>query len=252
MIIDLTKIPVYYINLDEEIKKANETELLLDSMGFNDVNRVSAIRHEAGRIIGCARSHHSILSKIQTGPAIILEDDCDLNIRNSYGIIEVPDDADAVYLGISHWGRYLNHSGPFVHTSKTDTECVRVYNMLATHAILYLTQDYIRMCSRIAYHYGYEIENHLDIGFAEIQKYFKVYATDEPLFRQYEWSAVTTGRLSENSIDVKDAKELYQQVLMDDANFYKVNEEIKSPLRPLISRRDVNGVPGYFVPTRLI
>lgn len=250
MKLDIRNIPVYYINLEEEVEKRERTETLLTEMGFKNIIRVQAIKHEAGRIIGCARSHHQILSTL-SGPAIILEDDCSLN-KEFKGDIEIPDISDAVYLGISHWGRYLNHSGPYVHTSKTDTECVRVYNMLATHAILYLSDEYIQMCSRIAYHYGYEVHNHLDIGFAENQKYFNVYALDEPLFRQYEWSAVTTGRLSENSIDADVAESFYRQILIDDSNFYKLNEEFKSPFRPLISRRDVNGVPGYFVPTRIV
>ena len=250
MKLDLREIPVYYINLDEEIEKKERTEKLLGEMGFKNVTRVPAIRHYAGRIVGCARSHFEILTAIR-GQAIILEDDCALN-KDFNGVIEYPIDADSVYLGISHWGRYLNHSGPYVHTSKTDTECVRVYNMLATHAILYLSDEYRNMCSRIAYHHGYEVNNHLDIGFAENQKYFNVYALNEPLFRQYEWSAVTTGKLSENSIDASDAESFYRQVLIDDANFYKLNEEFKSPFRPLISRRDVNGIPGYFVPARIV
>jgi hypothetical protein len=124
--------------------------------------------------------------------------------------------------------------------------------MLATHAILYYSSEYIRTCAKIAHYYGYEIENHIDIGFAENQKYFNVYALDEPLLRQYEWSAVTTGKLSENSIDIENAEVFYQSVLKDDQNFYKINEEFKSPFRQLISRRDVNGIPGYFVPTRLV
>lgn len=254
MKLKLTNIPVYYINLDEETEKRERTESLLKSLGFESITRIPAIRHESGRIVGCARSHCLTLSQVlaQTNKqAIILEDDCELN-KNFTTIIDVPDDADAVYLGISHWGRYLNHSGPYVHTQKANDECVRVFNMLATHAILYLSEDYTKMCSRIAHHYGYEIENHLDIGFAENQKYFNVYALNEPLFRQYEWSAVTTGKLSENSIDVGESISFYQKVIGDDANFYKLNDEIKSPLRQLISRRDVNGIPGYFVPTRVI
>lgn len=250
MKIDITAIPVYYINLEREVEKRQRTEQLLQNMGFRNVIRVPAIEHEAGRIVGCARSHRNILNNIKA-PAIILEDDCEIN-KEFDGTIDIPENADAVYLGISHWGRYLNHSGPFVHTLKTETDCVRVFNMLATHAILYLNDDYIKMCSRIAYHFGYEVKNHVDIGIAEIQKYFNVYALDIPLFRQYEWSAVTTGRLSENSIDACNSDELFIQVLMDDSNFYKLNQEFKSPFRPLISRRDVNGVPGYFVPTKLI
>jgi hypothetical protein len=250
MRLDLRSFPVYYINLDEATEKNKRTQRLLDQMGFKEIHRVSAIKHETGRMIGCARSHYYVLSNLKS-PAIILEDDCALN-RDFDGFVEIPENADALYLGISHWGRYLNHSGPYVHTSKTENECLRVYNMLATHAILYLSQEYINMCSKISRYYGYVINNHLDIGFAENQKYFNVYALDEPLLRQYEWSAVTTGKLSEHSIDVKDAESFYQQVLQDDSNFYRLNENFKSPFRQLISRRDVNGIPGYFVPTRII
>jgi hypothetical protein len=250
MKLDLRSIPIYYINLDKETEKNKRTQLLLQQMGFKDIHRISATEHSAGRIVGCARSHHKILSQLSS-PAIIIEDDCALN-KEFDGFIDIPEDSDAVYLGISHWGRYLNHSGPYVHTSKTITECVRVHNMLATHAILYLKQDYINNCARIARYYGYTIHCHVDIGFAESQKYFNVYALDEPLLRQYEWSAITTGRLSENSIDISQAENFYQQILKDDSNFYKLNEEFKSPFRLLISRRDVNGIPGYFVPTRII
>jgi hypothetical protein len=250
MKIDIRLYPVYYINLDEDTEKKDRTEKLLKDMQFKQIIRVPAIKHEKGRIVGCARSHYDILSRIKS-PAIVLEDDCDLN-KDFDGTIDMPLVADAVYLGISHWGRYLNHSGPYVHVSKTDTECVRVYNMLATHAILYLNQDYLNMCSRISRHSGYVIHNHVDIGFAEIQKYFNIYALDVPLFRQYDWSAVTSGRLSENSIDATESDEFYSKVMADDANFYKLNEEFKSPFRPLISRLDVNGIPGYFVPNKIV
>lgn len=250
MIIDFNSIPVFYINLDSEEEKRKRTETMLKSMGFINVKRFSAIKHEAGRIIGCARSHYEIL-KEQTPPFIILEDDCTLN-KNFVTNVEVPDNADALYLGISHWGRYLNHSGPYVHTTKINENIVRVYNMLATHAILYITQEYVNMCKRISYHFGYEIENHLDIGFAEVHKFFNVYSFDEPLFRQYEWSAVTTGKLSQVSYNKNTATQLFEDIQKEDKNFYKLNEQFKSPLKPLLDKRDVNGIPGYFLPTRII
>jgi hypothetical protein len=108
------------------------------------------------------------------------------------------------------------------------------------------------MCKRVAYHFGYEVENHLDIGFAEIHKFFNVYSFDEPLFRQYEWSAVTTGRISQNSYDKKRADKLFDLVNDDDQNFYKLNQEFRSPYRPLLQTRDISGVPGMFVPSKLI
>jgi hypothetical protein len=248
--LNLTDIPVYYINLDEQEEKRKRTETMLKQIGFKFVERFSAIKHEAGRIIGCARSHYEILNKAKV-PFIILEDDCSLN-KESPKTIKLPDNADALYLGISHWGRYLNHSGPYVHTTKISEDIVRVHNMLATHAIMYISQEYANMCKRISYNFGYEIENHLDIGFAEIHRFFNVYSFDEPLFRQYEWSAVTTGKLSSVSYDKINADILYNEIKVDDGNYYKLNEEFKSPIKSLIEKRDVNGIPGYFVPTKII
>ena len=63
MKLNLLEIPVYYINLDEQEEKRKRTETLLKSLGFRYVNRLSAIKHEAGRIIGCARSHYEILKQ---------------------------------------------------------------------------------------------------------------------------------------------------------------------------------------------
>jgi len=247
--VNLLESPVYYINLDDEEDKRKSTETLLKRMGFRNVQRIPAIFHPKGRIIGCARSHYEIL-KNATPPFIVIEDDCALN-KDFVNMIELPDDADALYLGISHWGRYLNHSGPYVHYEKLNDEIVRVYNMLATHAIMYLSQPYIDICKRIAYHYGYEVEGHLDIGFAEIHKLYNVYSLDEPLFRQYDWSAVTTGRLSQVALDKSNSKSLFNKILRSDENFYKINAEFKSPIKPLIEMRDVNGIPGYYLPTRI-
>ena len=250
MKINLTSIPIFYINLDDQDQKRKHTENMLKRMGFKYVERFSALRHEAGRIIGCARSHYEIL-KTQKPPFIILEDDCELN-KEFVDEIELPDDADSLYLGISHWGRYLNHSGPYVHITKVNEELVRVHNMLATHAILYLTEPYVDICKRISYHFGYEVENHLDIGFAEIHKLYNVFSFDKPLFRQYEWSAVTTGRLSEVSIDKYSSERLFDKILSEDQNYYKINDTFKSPLKPLIEMRDVNEIPGYFLPSKIM
>ncbi len=250
MIINLLDVPVYYINLDDDEDKRKSTETLLKRMGFRNVHRISAIFHSKGRIIGCARSHYEILKEAKP-PFIIIEDDCALN-KEFVNEIEVPDDADALYLGISHWGRYLNHSGPYVHYEKVDDEIVRVYNMLATHAIMYLSETYVDICKRISYHYGYEVEGHLDIGFAEIHKFYKVYSYDEPLLRQYDWSAVTSGKLSEVSIDKMKSESLLNSILKSDENYYKLNSEFKSPIKPLIEMRDVNGIPGYYLPTRIM
>lgn len=252
MKIKLTDIPVYYINLDGEDVKRENTESMLKNIGFKYVHRFPAVRHEAGRIIGCARSHHAILSMDIEPPFIIIEDDCALN-RKFKNEVDIPDNVDALYMGISHWGRYMSHSGPYVHTTKVNNEIVRVYNMLATHAIAYFSKEYVDVCKRISYHHGYEIEDHVDIGFAEIHKLYNVYCFDDPVFRQYEWSAVTTGRISEHSYNKRKAGVLYDEILTDTESYYKIEgTHFKSPIKQLILKRDVSGIPGMFLPTKVL
>ena len=55
--------------------------------------------------------------------------------------------------------------------------------MLGTHAILYLNSEYISVCEKIAYH-QHNINEHVDIGFTDVQKYYNVYAFNQPLFYQ--------------------------------------------------------------------
>jgi hypothetical protein len=181
MKLKLTDIPVVYINLDDQIERRENIEKSLNELGFKNIIRVSAFKDRIGKR-GCAYSHAMALEEIEP-PFILLEDDCvPLNFVDE---IQVPDDVDAVYLGISSWGRMNSHSGPCVQYDEVENYAglLRVYNMVGAHAILYINPDYIDLCKRIAYH-GYLIADHHDIGFAEVQKYYDVYAFDLPMFYQ--------------------------------------------------------------------
>ena len=70
MKLNLLDVPVYYINLDDQDEKRKLTESLLKRLGFKYVQRLPAVKHEAGRIIGCARSHYEILSRNLKPPFI--------------------------------------------------------------------------------------------------------------------------------------------------------------------------------------
>ncbi len=136
-------------------------------------------------------AQHNALHEFEP-PFIILEDDA--TPLNFNPIITIPDDADAVYLGISSWGRMNGHSGPFVQYENIDDNLHRVYNMLGTHAILYLNEEYVSVCKKVSFK-QYEIEDYIDIGFTDIQKYYQVYSFDKPLFYQQS-SNGTNNKLS--------------------------------------------------------
>ena len=46
-----------------------------------------------------------------------------------------------------------------------------------------LNNEYVSLCSKIAKH-GYDTADHQDIGFADVQKYYNVYAFNDPMFYQ--------------------------------------------------------------------
>ena len=184
MNLDLRDIPVVYINMDKDVDKRKRIENHIDRLGFKTKIRVPGVVHEDGARAGCALAQYNALHEIDP-PFIILEDDATPFDYNP--IISIPDDTDALYLGISSWGRMNSHSGPFVqweyYFKEVDINLLRVYNMLGTHAILYLNSEYISVCEKIAYH-QHNIDEHVDIGFTDIQKYYNVYAFNQPLFYQ--------------------------------------------------------------------
>jgi len=180
MNLDLRKIPAIYINLDKDVEKKERIESQLKELGFETIIRLSAT-YDSNSKRGCAISHAYALEEIDP-PFIVFEDDC--VVSDFKPIVEIPDDADAVYLGISSWGRMNGHSGPYVQYEHVKDDLYQTYNMLGGHAVLYLSDEYVRMCQRITYHAGYIIEDYQDIGFAEVQRWFNVYAFDDPFFYQ--------------------------------------------------------------------
>ena len=147
--LDLRKIPVLYINLEKHVEKNQNMQKILGECGFENIQRVEGVARPDKPIAGCSAAHLKGLQELEP-PFILFEDDCE--IKNFRPIIEVPDDADAVYLGISSWGRMNGHSGPNVQYEKVEGDLYRIYNMLSGHAILYLNKEYVDICQRVCYH----------------------------------------------------------------------------------------------------
>ena len=206
MNLDLREIPAVYINLLQDTGRNREMKKLLKKCGFKTTLRIDA-EYTPNSLAGCSLSHHNALHEVDP-PFIVFEDDC--VIKNFKPEIEIPDDADAVYLGVSSWGRMNSHSGPCVQSENIGLGMVRIYNMLSAHSVLYLDEEYISLCSKIA-HQSFDTAQHQDIGFAEIQRYYNVYAFDEPLFYQ----------TSSNGTDQPLTSYPTFEVIQPDRNFWK-------------------------------
>ncbi len=111
MNLDLREIPAIYINLESDVDKNKNMQSMLKDCGFKNIIRISGEYTPDRPLAGCSLSHYNALEEVDP-PFIVFEDDC--KIKNFRADIEIPDDSDAVYLGISSWGRMNSHSGPCV------------------------------------------------------------------------------------------------------------------------------------------
>jgi hypothetical protein len=185
MIIDLREIPVVWINLDSATKNAEIMQNRLEKYGFKNTHRKSGLiipppegtPREIYHFMGCGQSHIDILESLQyTTPVLILEDDVEF-AEDFNPIIDIPEDSDGIYLGVSIGNRY--------YASKRYNEnYLRIGGILAAHAILYVTNTYRQNMANVGNHCLHVLHQPWDMGTAHIQFSQKVYATNKPLFYQ--------------------------------------------------------------------
>jgi hypothetical protein len=118
-------------------------------------------------------------------PFIFMEDDCSATPWFRHDV-PVPEDADAVYLGISKWGMHGDRAHPYVIRESVTEDIVRVFNMLSTHAVLVLSRQWVENVLT-CYEYAYstmEKPNEFDVPVAHTMARYNVYALRKPLFYQ--------------------------------------------------------------------
>jgi hypothetical protein len=185
MIIDLREIPVVWINLDSATKNAEAMQERLQKHGFKNTHRKSArvIPAPPGTIpsnahyVGCAQSHIDILTDPSYGsPLLILEDDAEFSDAFN-PILDIPDDSDGLYLGVSTGNRGYQ-------TKRYHSDYLRIGGILATHAILYVNNKFKTMMSYAATHCIHNLKQPWDMGAASVQFDTKVYTPNKPYFYQ--------------------------------------------------------------------
>ena len=179
MLIDLTKIETKYINVLSDSDKNNSMIRMLS--GFENVSRVDAVTIKGNRILAIAMSHQKALADLST-PGLILEDDC---IKYHYrDVIDVPDDADIVFLGIWDMDKPPFSQGVFIPAYKSiNDDWVRVYAMTGAHAILYVS-ELGKKIAMGAYDMAVKTQLWNDIMLSRTLPFIKAYAPKLPLFYQ--------------------------------------------------------------------
>ena len=180
--IDLTSVTVFYINMDEDSDKRDRLEEMLKQRGFTDVRRVRGTPN-ANKKVGVANAHkRALISGLKHGgPFIIFEDDVIENKFKRY--VEVPENTDAYYLGISQWGLQSGKGTRTISVERYNPDTFRLFNMLSAHAILYLNMDYVKFLLRSVEFY-IKIRTNQDKGRAETMKYWNIYGAKDPLYAQ--------------------------------------------------------------------
>jgi hypothetical protein len=170
----------------KDIHKKEYIEQQLKEKGFKKIQRIDAVEDKKNGKVGLSKSQLKALSQLQA-PFIVLEDDADP--VNFEPLIDVPDDAHALYLGNSQWGYMQSHAGFYLKYKpvKDMPHLIRIYNMLSSHAILYLDQEYVEICKKTTKYCAEEYPMPMDVPFAMIQRFFNIYCLNKPMFIQKDY-----------------------------------------------------------------
>lgn len=212
MVLNPLEIPIYYINLDDQPERNEAITKRLSENGFRkeNITRISGIRKPGIQqdpvFIGC---FHSQLKALKEGlshgiPFMILEDDA--SITTIPDILDIPEKADALYVGISSWAFTPEAPGNLATKGRlimdrVNDKIVRVFNMLSSHAILYVNMEYVKSLievleknlsgnpivaesvgTELSYYNGIQLP--VDVIMANQQYKGNVYALRDPIFYQ--------------------------------------------------------------------
>ena len=184
--LDLRQCETLVLNLAEDVERRESVVDLCERLGLS-YQLIDALKCSPGRI-GCGLSHLKALRQADTTrPTLILEDDIAVT-EDFAAVLTVPDDADAVYLGVSAYGAvemidYIGFTGRLLADEASDG-LMRVYNLLAAHATVYLTERYRRAAIEAIVESIVDRDWDPDRGLAMIQAEFNVYAVQRPAFYQ--------------------------------------------------------------------
>jgi hypothetical protein len=183
--INLEDLEIIYINLPEFVNRNQTMKNMLSHYGLSAFRSegIGYENHKGYDLV--ADAHLKALNSSSAQQVLILEDDCiPHNYRNQ---IEVPDDADIVYLGIHGHKHYRKRISP---------EVWRISGMLTAHAILYLTErgkniliEAQQLTSKRKYAF--------DVSLAKLQNRVNTYALNSPIWYQKDYPELTKFNIDE-------------------------------------------------------
>ena len=181
MKINLFDLPAVYINLAHQKDRKKQTEEQLSRWGHQNFSRIEASYRQPDEWPwkGQNRSYTEAYSKHQP-PFIAFEDDIILNYDLS--TLEVPDDADLLYLGGQGETYVAPESGHYVNFRASETKftnIIKVLHMQSNHALVFLSQtmvdEYLEMLKQ---------DLRADVILCQLSEKYNFYAVQPVLFYQ--------------------------------------------------------------------
>jgi hypothetical protein len=181
----------YFLTTGKDEKKSNHMKDILKKYNLTEINPPLGIGKQKSGSIGHFQmieqglKNQDITKPFQ--PFIILEDDVSF-YQDLPAIIDIPDNADMVYVGISACALGYNKSWwshkDILYADDIDDTYVRIYNMLSTHAIMitnFTGASVYKKCMMENYNNN---GRGWDIPLVKEQPNYNVYAFKKPIFYQ--------------------------------------------------------------------
>jgi hypothetical protein len=186
MKIFLKGIKHYFLTVDTN---GTRKKHMVDEFGEYDLVEVNPVlgigREKSGASGFCRIIDLALRNQDRTKPFVpfaIYEDDCS-KYREYPEYIEIPDDADICYIGLSMCSMNDHEYHVKNYYTHIDNEVVRVYNMLSTHGMMICSASGALAIQKAVLE-GYYKNTVWDIFIARMQPYYNVYALKKPLVFQ--------------------------------------------------------------------
>ena len=186
MKISFNNITFYYLTCNNPIRKKMIIEEFKD-YNLKEVNPVMGIGKVKSQVTGISRILDLACQDQERDkpfkPFIALEDDV-IKYRKFPDFIEIPDDTDIFYIGVSICGMaksryYLNFA-----SKNINPDIMKIYNMQSLHGIIVCSPRGLLALQKCCME-SFLKDKVIDIFTAQIQPYLNVYALKTPLVYQF-------------------------------------------------------------------
>lgn len=168
-----------------QVDKKTRMQNMFQELSMNNTQHFEGIVLDPNSHIkdGSGMATHTLLTQIlekNDFPCLVLEDDAKNTewFKHEY---QLPDECDALYLGVSKAGA----RGAGALATVYSNDYYRVWNMLATHAVVYFSKSYVEKLLHRGFVYLHRNIPY-DIAIAEIHNSFKILTPTFPSFYQYD------------------------------------------------------------------